>query len=353
MNKKLKFSWSHIIAFLALIAVSYITFMGYVYYFTGESAEGNSDFTKGLVAMAITDIVFFIVFITAQQLKAAVVNLSRCIFIERILVFTSPVVFIAGMYGWNHFWQVESRGDRIVETFTTSITASRQIFTDYETYANNRIEAFISSIQEPVNGDNLQPATERGNLARGYQSNSENNLVQTPGVSAARRDWLHRKNLADALRLQLLSENYTELKTDANEWISSANQGASPWNIFLLGNISQIKESITEWHQILCDMSQHTVEGETATPFVSEGAANATQSFVNLHNDFTETGSPTFMSILLGLIVYLALMFPYFIQSRDSKSTYTLIGRRYMEIPEISNSSDNSYARPGGKYIPF
>ena len=64
MNEKLQFSWGHIIAFLALIAVSYISFVGFTYL-------TNGNFTFALIGMGITDIVYILFFIGAQQMKAS------------------------------------------------------------------------------------------------------------------------------------------------------------------------------------------------------------------------------------------------------------------------------------------
>lgn len=52
MNEQLKFSWGHIIAFLALIVLSYITFVGVTYMTDG-------DFTKASIAMVVVDIVYY------------------------------------------------------------------------------------------------------------------------------------------------------------------------------------------------------------------------------------------------------------------------------------------------------
>ena len=53
MNEQLKFSWGHIIAFLALIVLSYITFVGVTY-----KTDGN--FMKASIAMIVIDIVLLV-----------------------------------------------------------------------------------------------------------------------------------------------------------------------------------------------------------------------------------------------------------------------------------------------------
>ena len=59
MNERLKFSWGHIIAFVALIIVSYISFMGFTYL-------TNGNFMTALIGMAVTDLVYILFIIGAQ-----------------------------------------------------------------------------------------------------------------------------------------------------------------------------------------------------------------------------------------------------------------------------------------------
>lgn len=70
MNEQLKFSWGHIIAFLALIVLSYITFVGVTY-----KTDGN--FMKASIAMIVIDIVLLVFFIGAQMLKLQLKNLQN------------------------------------------------------------------------------------------------------------------------------------------------------------------------------------------------------------------------------------------------------------------------------------
>lgn len=70
MDEQLKFSWGHIIAFLALIFISYITFVGVVY-------RTDGDFTKAAVTMAVVDIVLVVVFIGSQMAKATAHKISK------------------------------------------------------------------------------------------------------------------------------------------------------------------------------------------------------------------------------------------------------------------------------------
>lgn len=325
MNEKLQFSWGHIIAFLALIVVSYISFVGYTYL-------TNGNFTFALIGMGITDFVFILFFIGAQQMKASGERMKRKIIWERIFIFGSPIIFIVGMIPMSHFWTVKSQNDAIVETFTNAINSSRQLFSDYEEYSNRRIDSYKNNLtQIIVNKNSLRKA--------GFEYSKAS---------------IQRDNMVETLRLQLLSQNYDSLKTVANKWIDDAAQGASTWNVFLLGNTREIKEALVNWENQLKSFSAKEMSNESITgtvdTFQSEGANNAIAGIDSLTSSFITQQFPTLSAIFFGLIIYFMLLFPYFLQDRHTKSVYRLTGSERKEThkkpsrardPKPSESSNN------------
>lgn len=375
MNEKLQFSWGHIFAFLALIAVSYFTFVGLTYI-----TDGN--FTTGLIGMGIVDIVFIVFFIGAQQMKASGVKIRSKIFFERLFVFGSPIVFIIGMIPTFHFWTVHSQEDEVVETFTSSIENSRRMFDDYEAYSNERIAAYEASLnkviadhnlkiendkqagkknstgkvkskrkvpktqsdyakkknsgQNPMpaekminnNGDEFETKDKRGSMSLMQIAptvDHYNEIGFKPEIADKQRD-----NMVEVLRLQLLSDNYYSLKNSALEWIEKANNGASTWNVFLLGNKDTIKRAIENWQKQISSYTEKKMvnEGlfEPVPLFESTGAEDAVSGINGLASIFTTQKVPNAAAILSAIVLYLMLIFPYFLQERHTKSIYRLVG---------------------------
>ena len=305
MNEKLQFSWGHIISFLALIAVSYISFVGYTYL-------TNGNFTYALIGMGLTDIFYILFFIGAQQMKASGVKMKRKIIWERIFIFGSPIVFIAGMISMSHFWTVRSQNEEIVETFKKSINSSKQLFTDYEEYSNQRIETYQNNLTQIIVNKSSNPQTFKN---AGFEDSKAS---------------IQRDNMVETLRLQLLSQNYDSLKTVANKWIDDAAQGASTWNVFLLGNTQEIKAALGNWENQLKSFSAKQMSNEAllgeVEHFQSNGAKNAIEGIDSLTSSFITQHFPTLAAIIFGLIIYLMLLFPYFIQDRHTKNVYRLTG---------------------------
>lgn len=330
MNEYLKFSWGHIIAFLALIAVSYFSFVGNTYLTDG-------DFKFALIAMSITDLVFIIFFIGAQQLKSSGRKIRRCMMWERFLVLGSPLIFIAGMVSVSHFWTVNSQSEEIVDTFTASINGAKQLFTDYEQYSEKRISDYSSHLSEIISAKEENPDTYR---AAGF----------TEGKDACQKD-----NMIEVLRLQLLSQNFNTLRSEATNWIDEAGKGASTWNVFLLGNTRQIKQAILDWESRLKCFAANRMSNETliaeVPDFTSDGAQTAIKGIESLTSAFTARKFPTISAIVFAVIIYMMLIFPYILQTRHSRSTYKNILQKRashtgIKIDGKAKSSDDNKSKP-------
>ena len=148
MNRKLRFSWGHIVAFLALIFIAYVVFMGATYYTVGNYCAGL--FTMGCCVLLIV-----LTVLGAQVLKGVDKKFHRSIIWERILVACSPFIIIIVGVPFSHFWTVQSSEDEIIQQFDKSIKASLGIFSDYDSYSDSRIEQLKSSLTSTVNDDQL------------------------------------------------------------------------------------------------------------------------------------------------------------------------------------------------------
>lgn len=309
MNEQLKFSWGHIIAFLALIILSYITFVGVTY-------KTDGDFAKAAIAMVAIDVVLFVFFIGAQMMKATTRKFAKRIWVERIFVFGSPVVFLLCLMPYFHFGTVQSQDEEIVKHFTDAISASKQMFADYDTYSMDRISNYDHMLSRVITNKSIQP-----------------DEFASCGITNEKEE-IQKENMVKALRLQLLSENYDSLKTEATKWIESSSTGASTWNVFLLGNTKEIKTAIHDWNDQLKEFASHKMNNEefngynVVKPFeeVSGSLNSVDKGLDGLTTMFTKSAFPPFGSILGAIVFYFALLFPYFLQDRHTKNQFRLLG---------------------------
>ena len=106
------------------------------------------------------------------------------------------------------------------------------------------------------------------------------------------------------------------------------------WNVFLLGNTKEIKTAIHDWNVQLREFANHKMNNEefkgynVVKPFEEVvGSLNSVDSGLDgLTTMFTNTSFPPFGSIFGAFILYFALLFPYFLQDRHTKSQFRLLG---------------------------
>lgn len=266
--------------------------------------------------MVVINIVLFVFFIGAQMMKATTKKFAKRIWVERIFIFGSPIVFLLCMLPYYHFGTVQSQNEEIVDLFTDAIKASKQMFSDYDSYSKERITNYEHMLDRVINNQSIQP----GEFAScGFTKGNEQ---------------IQKRNMVKALRLQLISENYDSLKTEATKWIESSSNGASTWNVFLLGNTKEIKKAIHEWNIQLAVFSNHKMNNEefknynqvNAFSEVSGSLASVDAGLGGLTGKFTGTSFPPIGSILSSIVLYFALLFPYFLQDRHTKSQLRLLG---------------------------
>lgn len=324
-NKTLKFSWGHIIAFVALIFISYVAYMGDFY-------MNGGDFMQSAIKVFILDVLLLLTFIGAQIKKGADEKFGRSLVIERILICLCPVVFIFAMIPYNHFWTVFAQREEIKSQFNKSIVGAKQMFEDYQEYSNDRIANYSLTLDQIV-----------------AQKAKYSTVYRKSGFTAS-NEQIRKENFVLALKLQLLSQNTDSLQTVANNWIDEANQGASVWNAFLIGNIAQITDAIDKWHSILTDyskpvLSNEIATGKTVSPFDEnkKSIEAATSGLNSLKDVYTNSNGIETNTIITGIILFLMLLFPYMLQSRNLKAHgyYSLIPRMKSKA-KVQNSTERT-----------
>lgn len=308
-NQTLKFSWGHIIAFVALIFISYVSYMGDFY-------QNGGNFIEAAVKVFVIDILLLATFIGAQIIKGTDEKFARRIIIERILIVLCPITFFLAMLPYNHFWAVFSQREQIEGQFKEAVETSRQMFSDYDYYSEKRINSYTSHLTDVIANKAQDAAT-----------------YSTSGFNG-KDDAMIKANYIETLSLQLKSENTDSLRRNALEWIDKANQGASVWNAFLVGNVSKISEAIDGWNQALIDVSKPVLSNEAhgVQPFDAdkESFKAVDSHFKGLMDIYTTTTRIRVNTIWTAAILLLMLLFPYLLQERNLRAQgyYSLFGRK-------------------------
>jgi hypothetical protein len=331
-NQTLKFSWGHIIAFLALIFVSYVMYMGDFY-------NNGGNFTHAAINVGIIDVLLLITFIGAQIVKGTDEKFNRSIKIERILIIICPIIFVFAMIPYNHFWSVFEQREQIENQFNTSISDANKMFESYDKYAEERIKKYENNLDLIFNNK------ECGN----------NTFYEQAGFNG-NNDLIKRENYIQTLKLQLLSQNTDNLKNVATKWMNEANQGTSVWNAFLVGNVDNISKAIKSWNNELKKYSEYKINNENlrgneVIRFDEDGKLidAVTNRIDSLKNIYTKTTGVKFNTIWTSIIIFLMLLFPYFLQKRNTRAEglyYLIPGKK----PK-SYTKESSFYKNNSQYI--
>lgn len=317
INETLKFSWGHIFAFVAMIVGSYMTFMGITYF-----TDGN--FLIAGIGVGVLNLMIIALFIVPQMLKATERKFAKIIKRERAIVIVAPIIYVVLMLPLAHFWTMFSERDEIETTFTDAIQMTKTIFVDYEEYANERVEKYKSTL------DSLQTV----------QKNSKKKKVRKNALSD-----MTKYNKVEALELQILGDNFNNLKVSALDWVSQAS-GTTVWNVFMIGNIKTIEKAVENWALTLEDMSSKVMADEPAGVVAYTSSemvvTEINDAFKSIRNIYKTTQFPSVIAIVLIAVLYLMLMFPYLIQARNTKTTYTFWGRTGGVETSIAFESEES-----------
>ena len=118
INDKLRFSWGHIMAFVAMIFISYVSFMGLTYL-----TDGNFLYAGLGVFIIILILSFF--FIGVQMLKATDTKFRTRIKWERLFFVLTFAAFLLVMVPYSHFWIVFDKRQQVEETFSNSVQTTK------------------------------------------------------------------------------------------------------------------------------------------------------------------------------------------------------------------------------------
>ena len=313
MYKILKFSWSHIFAYIALIGIGYVSYTGLFY-------DLDQGYINPCIYTSLILLVLIIWFIGAQKLKGVsnqfFMNFNRCILIERLFVFSSPVILAVCMIPFNYAMNVAEKADCIEEMFIESVTASRNMFEKYEDYFKLRIDEYEDLLND-------------------VKDNREKNatLYDEIGFDGVNDEMKINVEIETLTRQLNGIENYQRLEKLACTWLDRVNQKTNVWNVFFIGDLTTIEKTINEWSSNLENFSNKILTTENAKSFdndkeylndISEGL-NSLKDIFNPEYGFSGVNH---MAIVYGIIAYLFLLFPWILQGRHGTNPYLLIGKR-------------------------
>lgn len=300
MNEKLRFAFATVVTLVAVLWISYCVFCGFIY-LNGDLLGENVMIWSGIVT-AVIFICLIASFIGVQMLKATDHHFRKFIVWERIFMFgICPIVFLLAGYFYSHFFTVHAQAKDVKNSFVESVQNAENIFAEYRTYANSRIEEYRADID----------------------------VVK------------YANNKVHVLETRILHPALDSLEMRCKEWIKDVDENVTTWNPFLLGNIPYVKKGIKDWHVKLYELSCFHMQEENDVSYFDENEMyiqNVLNGLTRTQSIYSQWKFPNFWAILTGIISYFFLIVAYLIQERNNKSTYLLLSNnRYKTLVKDIN----------------
>lgn len=304
MNQS-KFSLADVLAVLAAIAFSFIFFLGANFLNIGNDKVWGMHPTTGCIVMAILcSVLLFATAFGAKLLKSTSRNFKTCFVGEVILLtlfFSFAVFFATKTSPFTHYFTVTARKLEINRKLQASITQAKNMFAEYESYAENREELYRNTLRSVVAARGINPNQYR---AYGFQNNgiSDNRQIETKMFT---------------VHADLFPANYSDksanngIKEVATGWLQNAKNITTSWKpIGIVGVVNEIENNSSDWLNTLVKLSKVREQGEQATDF------EYSLPFEAVKTHFTKPARPTGISIGLAVLAYVLMLLSWFVTLR-------------------------------------
>jgi hypothetical protein len=233
-------------------------------------------------------------------------NFKTFIFWEWILIILFFFVAFFAIFPFSHYFVVSAQKADIQKKVVSNITQAEDLFTSYESYADNRLNLYEKRLNSIVAAKRVNPEE-----------------YENFGFVEGTDDIIQVENKVFSLRAQLYPSNYLDMKQIDSDWLSDSKEKVTSWSpTGIVKVINTLKIEISSWNGQLKSYSSFRSKGETATDF------DLPLSFEDVSGIFTRNSKPTLLSLSIGVGLFALLLLSYLITRRHSRNPYTLYGKR-------------------------
>jgi hypothetical protein len=306
MNQS-KFPLADLLTALGAIGFSFFCFLSLNFYTLGDTQQ------SAIVAIVIGFILGSLAF-GAKLLKRTTGKFKTSIIFERLLLLLFVITAFISVFPFSHYFAVSKRKTEIKQETTSNITQANNIFVNYERYANNRLSIYENRLNSIVQGKRVNPSAYRN---YGFVNKTD--------------DQTQIKNRMFTLEKKLLPPDYPVMKKDDSTRLAYFKSKIINWSPLGIVEVMNTAEAdITSWINQLKKYSTFRAQGEIAKDFIYP------LTFKDVTDNFTELGSPTYISILIAIGFYVLMLLSYYFNTeRSTKNHYTLCGKKTFNKSDI------------------
>lgn len=276
------------------------------YYYLGETFVTLGNYGTSFAKALGVFIILSIHIIALQRLKGAKKNFKHTIYLERFLLISFLILLAFSFKIFTHYFYVKDQRDIIGGLFLPNIKKAESIYDEYDKQAKGRINA--------MNG-----AYDRAIAAYITGINQNPYLIPFRFDPTMQDDLTQKKNKLLVMEQKLYPANYKNIKVNDSLWFAAAREGMDNWDPhLLLETISSIESRTNRRVTDLQNFYRYRADGEGQVN--QDSIFRFTANFNSVISRFQTTGTPTFFSISIGVLLILFMSVPYLIKDRDSRN---------------------------------
>ncbi len=305
--EKSKFNFAWVIAIIALIAFSYISFMGLVYcQFFGVSI-------CVLITLVLDALIVICVRIMCRAKHTRWLRLGLLgQFVFGLLVL---VLLLSTSVMFAHFTRIVNQRESIQNTYAAAVEDAQKMGEKYDAYVKERCTSYSTALR-------VLPAS-----SADYKSLFSNSL--SLGFT---KDAVIAKCVDNLRNLLKGSNGSSDIMSKRSQWLE--NVSASVWNLSLPSNIRDITQSVNKWIDNYKELSSKRYTGEVEVLTFEDSSFNRNVS--SLQELCTKISGPSILSIILALICYCLILLPWIITPKNIAS----VGGEFGDVVEMPDEDE-------------
>ncbi len=318
--QKSSFNFATVFSLMVLFVFAYIAYLGMVYW-----QQGNQTLPV-LLSSGLIVLVALCVFVMCKS-KATrwrkVGRVGQWVFGLIVLV-----AFVAGSVPFTNFLRVLSEADHIKQMVNATCDKAIGIDADYEAYVDQRVANYRSSLSRIASGKENRPSDYK--LCMG----------NAPGDTDAQRI----SNLAQSLRSRLLPDSAAKVINERHEWLERA-KNENVMNPLTPSNVNKVSRCVDNWVENYCELSKVSYKGEENVPEFQVSAFD--NSLESLIQTYSSLEAPSAVALIIALICFVIMLFPYWITEGDLAATSSMSGFRRKGKKGGGNSDGHLFDKNG------
>lgn len=305
--EKAKFSFAWVIAVIALMAFSYISFMGLVYW---------QVFNVGLCVLLTLVVDALIIGCVVIMCRAKNSRWRRIGLLGQLLF---GIIVLALLLGasvmFAHFTKIVKQQDSVKVAYAAAIEDAHNMDGKYEEYVEDRCNSYIRCLESLSPSDPIFKALFSNSLSLGF---SKSAIISKCASNL--------KNLLKG------SNDNGELVKKRELWLGDIS--ASVWNLSLPANIRDITVSVNKWIDNYKALSAKVYTGESEVSPYENTSFNENVS--TLQSICRTVGWPSLLAVILAFVCYVLIMLPWIITPKNIAS----LGGDFDDIVEMPEDDD-------------